>query len=99
VHVVPFSIGIEGSSCSIGSGFLPSGVGTGVDVRMRFAVGVEERKISLPPSIDDGIKIEGATVVLTGAGRTVGSVECEPEVHPGSARNSSNEVTRFLQQA
>jgi hypothetical protein len=41
------------------------------------------------------VAVDGA--VLTGAGLATCSVECEPDVHPGIVKNSSNEVTRLLQ--
>ena len=50
------------------------------------------------PSIDVGAET-GAVVadVLTGAGLATCSLEWEPVVHPGNVKNSSKEITLFLQ--
>jgi len=53
------------------------------------------------PSIDVGAEtvafVADDADVLTGAGFATCSLECEPVVHPGNAKNSSKEITRFLQ--
>jgi hypothetical protein len=69
-------MGTDGSSCSIGSGFFPSGTGTGVEVRIIFWTGVEERYISVLPSITVGaVEMDEVTEVLTGAGLATFSEE------------------------
>jgi len=41
--------------------------------------------------------VDDDAAVFTGAGLAICSVEWDPEVHPGKVKNSSNEMTRFLQ--
>jgi hypothetical protein len=94
-------MGFERSSCSKGSGVFSSATGAAT-----FDTGAvlilcddDEPYVSTPLSTKLGPARVDEEAVLTGAGLATISVECEPDVHPGNVKNSSKEITLFLQHA